>query len=193
MLCGSDRAESLNAVVANAIATFLAGGGASVVPVRSGIEVPGFRPDLVDHPPHAVAVVQKLFSAADGVVFVVPEYAGGPPGWVKNVTDWMVGSASLHQRPVAVASAATGGGRHAIQQLARTLTWQGAFVVATCGIAGPSTKIRAGEVNDPATLADLGRLSARLLRAITGGVEASTTLAEETLEPLGVDLHDRTT
>ncbi len=95
VLCGSDRAESSNAVVANAIAALLAGGGASVVPVRSGIDVPGFRPDLVDDPPHAVAVVQKLFSAADGVVFVVPEYAGGPPGWVKNVTDWMVGSASL--------------------------------------------------------------------------------------------------
>lgn len=170
----------------------LIAGGARVERVESAIEVPRFRPELVDDPPTVVASVRTMFAAADGVVFVVPEYAGGPPGWVKNLTEWMVGSASLYQRPVVVASAATGGGSHAIQQLARTLTWQGALVVATCSIAGPATKISAGAIVDLPTIDELERVADRLLRSIRGGIDTATGFATESLDPLGIDLHDRT-
>lgn len=192
-LCGSDRPASTNAVVTSAITGLLVAEGASVEAVDISIDLPSFRPDLVDDPPAAVGAVQRMFAGADGVVFVVPEYAGGPPGWVKNLTDWMVGSASLYQRPVIVVSAATGGGRHAIRQLARTLTWQGAFVVASCGIAAPSAKVQDGCLVDPATSSQLDRLTRRLVDAISGGVDRSVELALEALAPLDIDLHDRTT
>jgi chromate reductase, NAD(P)H dehydrogenase (quinone) len=89
----------------------------------------------------------------------VPEYAGGLPGWVKNITDWMVGAAAFYERPVAIASAATAGGTNAIEQLVRTLTWQGAYVVATVGIAAPLTIVRDRELTDATAIARLHELA----------------------------------
>jgi NAD(P)H-dependent FMN reductase len=151
---------------------------------------PAFQPEAVDDPPHAVRMVRQAFEQADGLVFAVPEYAGGMPGWVKNITDWMVGSASMFERPVAVVSAATAGGAHAIEQLARTLTWQGAFVVSTCSIPAPLTIVRDGAVTDADALARLHGTSDALLAVLRGEADAAA-LTAVTLPPLGIDPLDR--
>ena len=61
-------------------------------------------------------------------------------GHVKNTLDWLVGSGEMYQKPVAIMSAGTSGGSNALAQMARTLTWQGAYVVDLLGVMGPKSK-----------------------------------------------------
>lgn len=60
--------------------------------------------------PEPVAEFIKLLSEADGVFFVIPEYAFGVPGALKNAMDWTVSSSTAFpDKPVALITAATGG------------------------------------------------------------------------------------
>ena len=192
-LCGSHHPASTNAIVLGEIADRLRDAGVVVEPIDTRADVDAFRPQFVDDPPPGVEVVRRAFESSDAVVISVPEYAGGMPGWVKNITDWMVGSGSLYDRPVAVVSSATSGGPHAIVDLARTLTWQGAVVVVTCSIRAPLTKTDTGHVTDPETIADLDRVAAAVLDAIRNGAGRAAELAAAALAPLGIDQFDRTT
>lgn len=190
MLCGSHHSGSTNAVVLAMVAERLATAGVAVEPIDMSIDVPAFRPEAVDDPPLAVRRLRTIFEDADGVVFAAPEYAGGMPGWVKNITDWMVGSGSLYRRPVAVLSAATAGGAGAIEGLARTLTWQGAFVVTTCSIPAPLTMVRDGAITDADVLARLHDSADTLLSVMRGDIDAGQR-ATAVLTPLGIDPGDR--
>jgi NAD(P)H-dependent FMN reductase len=192
-LCGSHHPASTNAIVLGEITARLRAAGAIVDAIDIRTDVDAFRPHLVDDPPPRVRVARQAFESADAVVFSVPEYAGGVPGWIKNITDWMVGSGSLYERPVAVVSSATGGGGHAIVDLARTLTWQGAHVVVTCGIQAPLTKTNNGHVTDPGTIADLDRVASVVLDAIRQDGDRVDELAATALAPLGIDQFDRRT
>jgi NAD(P)H-dependent FMN reductase len=189
-LCGSLHSGSTNAVVLGTITERLAAAGAEIEAVDVSVEVPALRPEEMEEPPAAVRSVRAVFERADGVVFAVPEYAGGLPGWVKNITDWMVSSASLFERPAAVVSAATAGGANAIAQLARTLTWQGSYVVATHSIAAPLTMVRDGTVTDPDAAAGLDRVADVLAAVMRGDVDRAEAAAAA-LTPLGIDPHDR--
>ena len=189
-LCGSHHSGSTNAVALTMLVHRLAAAGVAATPIDVSVDLPAFRPEEMGDPPELVRRVRESFEQADGVLFAVPEYAGGLPGWVKNMTDWTVASGSLYRRPVAVVSAATGGGANAIEQLARTLTWQGAFVVATCGIAAPLTMVRDGVVTDPDTLERLHGKADTLLDAMRGRVDLAA-VAAGVLTPLGIDPLDR--
>lgn len=189
-LCGSHHSGSTNAVVLATISRHLVAGGATVEQIDASVDVPSFRPESMEQPPATVRAIREAFRRADGVVFAVPEYAGGAPGWVKNITDWMVGAAALYERPVVVVSAATAGGANAIEQMARTLTWQGAYVVATASIAAPLTIVRDDELTDEATIAHLHDVADVLVAVVRGEVEAGHA-AEAALPPLGLDLSDR--
>jgi NAD(P)H-dependent FMN reductase len=192
--CGSHHPGSTNAAALARVAARLQALGAEVVDVATEADAPAFRPALVDTAPPTVAAIRRAFETADAVVFAVPEYAGGLPGWVKNTTDWMVGSGSLYERPVAVVSAATMGGRHSIQQLSQTLTWQGAYVIATLGIVAPLTKTSDdGAITDEPTCERLDRLADVVSDAVAGGLERCEALRLAVLEPLGIDPYDRTT
>jgi NAD(P)H-dependent FMN reductase len=60
--------------------------------------------------PEPVADLIKLLSEADGVFFVIPEYAFGVPGALKNALDWTVSSSTAFpDKPVALITAATAG------------------------------------------------------------------------------------
>lgn len=189
-LCGSHHSGSTNAVVLTTIARRLADAGVEVEPLRVDDDVPSFRPESIDRPPDAVLALRDAFGAADGAVFAVPEYAGGLPGWVKNITDWMVGVAAFYERPVVVASAATAGGANAIEQLARTLTWQGAYVVATASIAAPLTIVRDDELTDADAIARLHAAADVLVAVLSGRITAAQAAAGA-LAPIGLDLADR--
>ena len=71
-------------------------------------EIPAFNDS--NEIPGTVEAFIKLLSDADGVFFVIPEYAFGVPGALKNALDWTVSSSTAFpNKPVALITAATGG------------------------------------------------------------------------------------
>ena len=71
-------------------------------------EIPAFNDS--NEIPETVEAFIKLLSEADGVFFVIPEYAFGVPGSLKNALDWTVSSSTAFpDKPVALITAATGG------------------------------------------------------------------------------------
>jgi NAD(P)H-dependent FMN reductase len=84
-ISGSLRANSSASAVLNIVA--------SLVPeqveftIYTGLaEVPAFNDS--NEIPETVEEFIKLLSGADGVFFVIPEYAFGVPGALKNALDW---------------------------------------------------------------------------------------------------------
>ena len=106
-ISGSLRANSSASAVLNVVS--------SLVPeqveftIYNGLaEIPAFN-DCNDIPETVEAFI-KLLSEADGVFFVIPEYAFGVPGALKNALDWTVSSSTAFpDKPVALITAATGG------------------------------------------------------------------------------------
>ena len=106
-ISGSLRANSSASAILNVVA--------GLVPeqveftIYKGLaEIPAF--DDSDETPETVAAFIKLLSEADGVFFVIPEYAFGVPGALKNALDWTVSSSTAFpDKPVALITAATGG------------------------------------------------------------------------------------
>jgi NAD(P)H-dependent FMN reductase len=162
--------------------------GAAVETFDRLAELPAFDPDRTDEPDAAAAEWQAQVGRADAVLVAAPEYAGGLAGAVKNAFDWLVATASLYRTPVAVMSAGTTGGRHALVQMAQTVTWQGAYVVSTLGIAAPRSKSDdQGRLTDAPTLAAIGALTEDLLGAASAsGAEVAVT-AQHVVEGLGID------
>ena len=125
--------------------------GHDIVAVTDLELIPPFHPEKVDDPAAVVAQLRRLLESCDAVLLAAPEYAGGVAGSTKNALDWLVGSGSLYHRTVGVLSAGTTGGKHAIEQLVRTLSWQGELVVAVLGVDAPLTKMDAQAVFTDAT------------------------------------------
>jgi NAD(P)H-dependent FMN reductase len=72
------------------------------------LSIPAFNDSNED--PEQLRHFIKLLSDADGVFFVIPEYAFGVPGALKNALDWTVSSSTAFpDKPVALITAATGG------------------------------------------------------------------------------------
>ncbi len=109
--------------------------------------------------------------AADAVLLAAPEYAGAIAGVVKNALDWVVGSGDLYGKPVALLSAGTSGGVFARRDLVRTLSWQGAHVVASLGIEAANTKSvsdsdGARRMTNPKTLDEIEALASSLVASV---------------------------
>ena len=187
-LCGSLHSGSTNGAVLAVVARRLDLRGVGVATAETPGDIPPFQPQRVDDPPASVEHLRAQFDGADGVVLAIPEYAGGAPGWVKNVTDWMVGSASLYGRVAAVISASTTGGTNAIEQMARTLTWQGARVVATCRVPAPLTKVNDDlTVTHRETVTALEALADAVADALSAEPDDVEALVVATLQPLGIE------
>ena len=180
LFCGSTGSGGANRAALALVAQLLERHGADAIEAGDVADIPIFRPELVDAAPASVIALRAVFASVDGVVFAVPEYGGGAAGGAKNALDWMVGSAAL--------SAGTTGGSHAIAQIARTLTWQGALVVATLGIASPATKRDAeGRFVDATTVAQADALVGALRGAIAADEGDRRELAAKTVHALGID------
>ncbi|MGD0680336.1 MAG: NADPH-dependent FMN reductase [Polyangiaceae bacterium] len=122
-------------------------------------------------PGEAVLAFRAQVGAADAVVIAAPEYAGAVAGVVKNALDWVVGSGDLYGKPVALLSAGTSGGVFARRDLVRTLSWQGAHVVASLGIDAANTKSVSDadgsrRFTDPTTLDEIRALASSLIVAV---------------------------
>jgi chromate reductase len=194
LFCGSTSESSANRAALDVAADSLRDRGHEVAESGSVVDIPIFRPEQVDDAPPAVAELRSLFESAEAVVLAVPEYGGGAAGWAKNALDWMVGSGSLYRRVCAVLCAGTTGGPNALEQIARTLTWQGAFVVGTLGIAAPRTKSdHTGRITDASTIDAIAGLVVAVERSVAVDTDTLTTSAADTVRRLGIDPIDRTT
>lgn len=124
IIVGSLRKDSLNRKVARSICAF-AGDMLDCEIVEIG-DLPLYNQDLDSAPPESWTRFREKIAAADGVLFVSPEYNRGIPGVLKNAID--VGSRPYGQsvfdkKPAAIVSASPGsiggfGANHQIRQAA---------------------------------------------------------------------------
>jgi chromate reductase len=126
VIVGSLRKDSFNLKLAKALAT--------MAPPTLALEIidigqlPLFNQDWEASPPAAVTEFKQRIKAADGVLFVTPEYNRSVPGVLKNAID--VGSRPYGQsawsgKPGAVVSASPGaiGGFGANQHLRQSMVF----------------------------------------------------------------------
>ncbi|NKY88990.1 NAD(P)H-dependent oxidoreductase [Nocardia veterana] len=128
LVSGSTRPGSTNTA---ALRTFADITGPTVAAeLFTGLaDIPAFVPGDQPAPP-AVGELRERLAAADAVVFCAPEYAGLLPGSLKNLLEWTVGNADLHEKPVAwISVAAPGRGEGAVQSLRTVLGYVGAVEI----------------------------------------------------------------
>ncbi|WP_227979516.1 NADPH-dependent FMN reductase [Nocardia spumae] len=128
LISGSTRAGSTNTAALRTIAD-IAPPDITTELFDGLIDIPAFVPGDQPSPP-AVARLRARLAAADAVLFCTPEYAGLLPGSLKNLLEWTVGTADLHEKPVAwVSVAAPGRGEGAVTSLRTVLGYVGAVEV----------------------------------------------------------------
>jgi len=155
-ICGSIKASSTNLAVLRTLEDITTSQSFDFTYSTNLELIPAMNPDMVDEPDDASAAFIAEVMSADGVIISSPEYAASIPGVLKNALDWVVGSGDFNHKPVGIVSASLGGGDHVRSDLIRTLTWQGAHVVAHTGITGPKNKVNnQGAIGDAAALVQL--------------------------------------
>jgi len=171
LVCGSLQRSSANRAALDVAGAALSASGVEVTAFDGLGSIPALNPDRGDDPGEAVRGLRAQIAAADGVMIAAPEYAGAIAGVVKNALDWIVGSGDLYGKPVALISAGTSGGVFARRDLVRTLSWQGAHVVASLGIEGASTRSVSDadgsrRFTDPKVLDEIGALASSLVASV---------------------------
>ena len=171
LVCGSLQRASANRAALDVARVVLSGGGVEVIAFDDVGSIPPLNPDRADDPGETVLAFRARIGNADAILIAAPEYAGGVAGVVKNALDWIVGSGDLYGKPVALLSAGTSGGVFARRDLIRTLSWQGAHVVASLGVEAAGTRSVTGadgsrRFTDPTTLAEIGALASSLVASI---------------------------
>ena len=171
LVCGSLQRSSANRAALDVARAALSASGVEVRAFAALGSIPPLNPDHGDDPGEAVLAFRAEIAAAGAVLLAAPEYAGAIAGVVKNALDWIVGSGEFYGKPVALLSAGTSGGVFARRDLVRTLSWQGAHVVASLGIEAANTKSASHAdgtrtMTDPKTLDEIGALASSLLASI---------------------------
>lgn len=103
-ICGSLRKGSYSKMLLHAAARLAPAG--MEIEIYDGLrDLPHFDQDFEKDPPELVAQLKARVAAADGVLFVTPEYNHSIPGPLKNAVDWLSrpsGANNLARKPVAV-------------------------------------------------------------------------------------------
>ena len=194
LVCGSLQRSSANQAALDVARAALTSSGVEVSAFEDLGAIPPLNPDDGDQPGAAVVAFRAAIRGADAVLIAAPEYAGGVAGVVKNGLDWIVGSGDLYGKPVALVSAGTSGGVFARRDLVRTLSWQGAHIVASLGVEGANAKsVRdpdsSRRITDPEARGEIGALASSLVASVTESprarFSAMTTLARDAGVELG--------
>ena len=186
-ICGSPRPGSANLALIETASRRAQAVAAAVETFDDLYDIGPFDPDL-DQPSAAVERLRARVAAADAVMIAAPEYAGALAGVVKNALDWVVGSGEMWDRTVGVACAGTTGGWFARRDLAQTLAWQGALVVAHLGISSPMTKRDAGgQWTDAATIRQIELFTDEVLAASQFPRSDRIRMARSVATELGLD------
>ena len=116
-ICGSLRKGSYNRIVMNLLPSY-APAGMKVSEAPPWADFPIYNADIQNTTgfPASVQKLAEAIRAADGVIFVSPEYNYSIPGGLKNAIDWVsrVPNQPFVGKPVALISATggiLGGGR----------------------------------------------------------------------------------
>jgi chromate reductase len=158
-LLGSLRKASYNAALARALPG-LAPAGVTIAPLGSVGDFPIYNADLqAGGFPPAVTAMAEAIDAADGVIFVTPEYNYSVPGGLKNALDWLsrLSRQPFAGKPVAIQTASPGaiGGARAQYHLRQILVFLDAQVLnkPEVMVGQVATKIdpQTGELSDQAT------------------------------------------
>ncbi|MDM5188683.1 NAD(P)H-dependent oxidoreductase [Bacillus sp. DX4.1] len=152
-ISGSIREGSSNTNILKALAAFIPDG--IDYTIYNGIkELPHFNPDMDRmKPPAIVENFRKMLDESHALIICTPEYAQGVPGVLKNALEWLVSSAELYKKPVAVitASPSITGGDKAHESLLLTLGMLDTTVVKSGSLLVPSVRTK---FNDDATVTD---------------------------------------
>jgi NAD(P)H-dependent FMN reductase len=100
-ISGSLRAVSSNTSILRA-AQLLAPSDVVVEHYDDLGNLPHFNPDPEGQPPGEVVKLRERIGHAAGLLISCPEYARGIPGTFKNALDWLVGSETFPDKPVAL-------------------------------------------------------------------------------------------
>jgi chromate reductase len=131
-ICGSLRKGSFNAMVAKALPSLVPDGMTIQASPPIGT-LPLYNADVQTESgfPAPVNALADAIRAADGVIFVTPEYNYSVPGVLKNAIDWVsrLPNQPLAGKPVAIQSASQGplGGPRAQYHLRQMLVFLDAF------------------------------------------------------------------
>jgi len=158
-MVGSLRKASFSAAIARALPA-LAPAGVTIAPLGSVGEFPLYNLDVQAEQgiPPAVTAMGGAIRAADGVIFVTPEYNHSVPGVLKNAIDWLsrLPNQPFAGKAVAIQSASPGlfGGLRAQLHLRHMFVFLDARALNKPEVIIPQVgqKVDAnGELTDPAT------------------------------------------
>ena len=163
-LCGSLRKGSYNAAIQRALPG-LAPEGMRVTALGSVGELPLYDADVQAQGfPQPVQAMAEAIRAADGLIFVTPEYNYSMPGVLKNAIDWLsrLPQQPFAGKPVAIQSASMGalGGARAQYHLRQSLIFLDAYCLnrPEVMVAAAQTKVsEAGELTDAAMREFIGK------------------------------------
>jgi chromate reductase, NAD(P)H dehydrogenase (quinone) len=133
-ICGSLRKGSYNRIVMNALPG-LAPQGMQIVEAPAFHDFPLYNADIQNSGgfPASVTALADAIRAADGVIFVTPEYNYGIPGPLKNAIDWVsrVPNQPFAGKPIALQSASPGplGGARVQYDMRRSLIFLDALTL----------------------------------------------------------------
>jgi len=124
ILVGSLRKDSINRKVARSICA-ISGDNLDCSLIEIG-DLPLYNPDFDANPPEPWVRFRREVAAADGVLFVSPEYNRGIPGVLKNAIDVgsrPYGESVFDKKPAGIVTASPGGiggfgSNHQIRQAA---------------------------------------------------------------------------
>ncbi|HTZ43389.1 MAG TPA: NADPH-dependent FMN reductase [Jatrophihabitans sp.] len=175
VLCGSLRAQSLNAALARAVPE-LVPDGVAVLEYGRLDQLPYFNQDVEDvELPAEPARLRGLVAEAAAIVIACPEYAHGASGIMKNALEWLVGGIELMGKPLALVSASTAptGGDRAQAWLRETLAVMGADTLEPSVLVPTARKrIVDGVLVDPEVRDELRDLLAVLVERAAAAVES---------------------
>jgi chromate reductase len=167
-LVGSLRRASHNRALLRAIAAELPDGVMLEEYPRLG-DLPLFNSEL--DLPEPVADLKAAIAAADGLVFVTPEYNYSIPGVLKNAIDWASrppSTSPLRGKPCGLASTSVGisGGMRAQYHLRQILLYTNTLAMVQPEVIIPHSKERFSDeltITDEPTRALLARFGAELV------------------------------
>lgn len=116
VLVGSLRAESINKKYAKALEKLAAG---QMTFTFVDMNLPLYNDDLWHNPPASVTALKAAIAAADGILFVTPEYNRSIPAVTKNAVDWAsrpYGQNAWKGKPCAITGASPGSQGTAVSQ-----------------------------------------------------------------------------
>lgn len=134
-LSGSLRAGSYNTAALEALAR-LAPAHVTIVVYKGLGDLPLFNPDRETQVLPALAALQDLLQAADGLIIASPEYAHGISGVMKNTLEWLVSGAAFINVPIMLINTSPRAS-HAQAALREVLTTMSGNIVDAACLAIP--------------------------------------------------------